>query len=159
MKQHDPLSILIVEAGPAVLRALTEQLSVNEVCTMVVDSVASVAGALDRLAHNKIGVVILDLNLPNGQGVVVVQRIQAAAPHIPLVVATETIDPGLRRECLRAGAQEVLEKVGLTASELAAHIVDAVVRHEVRSVFLPMRKNVAIALAAAEEALKLPEGP
>ena len=68
---------------------------------------AAVAAALaDRPA-----LVLLDLTLPDGSGLEVLERLRAAGTTLPLTVAlTGHDDEGTRDRCLRAGCAEVLLK-------------------------------------------------
>ena len=54
--------------------------------------------------------IVLDLGLPDGQGLDAVRRVRAAAPHVPLVVLTGQDDELLAAQALREGAQDYLVK-------------------------------------------------
>ena len=63
--------------------------------------------AVDR---RKFSAVLLDLSLPDSQGVEMVERIRERAPSIPVVVLTGLNDQAVAMEALRAGAQDYLVK-------------------------------------------------
>ena len=50
---------------------------------------------IERARQVRYDVVLLDLNLPDGAGVEVCQRMHAAAPHTPIIVLTNQNSPEL----------------------------------------------------------------
>jgi DNA-binding response OmpR family regulator len=63
-----------------------------------------------QLAENEFDIILLDLGLPDAQGLEAVRRCSAAAPHVPLVVLTGLDDEALAGQVLHEGAQEHLIK-------------------------------------------------
>lgn len=55
-------------------------------------------------------VVILDLTLPDGDGVDTLHRVRDAAPSVPIVVIADSADEDVAFEALRAGAQDYVLK-------------------------------------------------
>src|SRR5690349_23162797 len=62
--------------------------------------------ALDYLAvHRDVGAVLLELSLPDSQGLETLSRVLTAAPQIPVIVITQETDEQLSMMTLQAGAQ------------------------------------------------------
>ena len=55
-------------------------------------------------------IILLDLGLPDAQGLGAVRRARAAAPRVPLVVLTGLDDESLAAQALQEGAQDYLVK-------------------------------------------------
>jgi len=68
------------------------------------------AAAIKRLQESDFHIVLLDLSLPDSQGIATVARIKAARPNIPIVVLTGQDDDDVATEALRRGAQDYLVK-------------------------------------------------
>ncbi|MEO0868261.1 MAG: response regulator [Cyanobacteria bacterium J06642_11] len=66
--------------------------------------------ALDMMETNKFDVVLLDLHLPDGQGLSLIKRLQQLAPQVPVVVLTSTQDPILAEAALQEGVQDYVVK-------------------------------------------------
>ncbi len=66
--------------------------------------------ALQCLRTSKIDVILLDLSLPDSQGVESFLRLYAQAPGVPIVILTGLDDQALALRCVQAGAEDYLVK-------------------------------------------------
>ena len=92
---------------------------------MHVDRLAS---ALESLGQGSFDAVLLNLSLPDSQGIGTLTRVHAAKPSMPIVVLTSLDDEELGLQLLQAGAQEYLVKAEMTASLLRRSLRYAVER-------------------------------
>jgi len=81
-----------------------------------------------HLALGAVDVVLLDLGLPDAQGLGAVRRARAAAPGVPLVVLTGLEDETLASQALREGAQDYLVKGQIDARGLVRAVLHAIER-------------------------------
>src|ERR1700722_443859 len=72
--------------------------------------VKSMSEAEKHLIAHAVDIIILDLGLPDAQGLVAVRRTHVAAPRVPLVVLTGSDDDSLATQALQEGAQDYLVK-------------------------------------------------
>ena len=63
-----------------------------------------------HLAKHAVDIILLDLGLPDAEGLEAIRRARAAAPRIPLVVLTGLDDESLAAQALQKGAQDYLIK-------------------------------------------------
>ena len=63
-----------------------------------------------HLAEHLVDIILLDLGLPDAQGLGAVRRAHAAAPRVPVVVLTGLDDEALATQALQEGAQDYLIK-------------------------------------------------
>jgi CheY-like chemotaxis protein len=100
--------VLIVEDSALVVGALQLLL---EGAGHRVSSAGSVREAVARARVDPPDVMLLDLTLPDGDGLVVLDVLAAdgAAPRVTVAV-TGRDEPTVRERCLRAGCREVLVK-------------------------------------------------
>ena len=66
--------------------------------------------ALDMLSSNAFDIVLLDLHLPDGQGLSLIKQLKQFAPEVPVVVLTCSHDPSLAEAALQEGAQDYVVK-------------------------------------------------
>jgi signal transduction histidine kinase len=112
------LTILLVEDNPGDARLIREILSdIPGQDTPAVEHIRTLAEALEYLEHFKPGIILLDLGLPDSQGLETVQRVALRASEIPIIVLTGAGDDDLAVEAIKAGAQDYMVK-GLVEPEM-----------------------------------------
>jgi two-component system, cell cycle response regulator len=102
--------ILLVEDNPGDKRLVQE--AFREIAELQSEIVHcdTLKQALESLAGDRPDVVLIDLGLPDAQGLEAVRRIHDAAPEVPLVVLTMLNDESLGMQALKEGAQDYLIK-------------------------------------------------
>jgi CheY-like chemotaxis protein len=103
-----PARILIVEDSPLVtdaFRVLFTEAGVE------VDTAATVAEAIERGTSTPVDMMLLDLSLPDGNGLEILEalRKRGSLPRSTLAM-TGHADPASRRSCIEAGCADVLLK-------------------------------------------------
>jgi diguanylate cyclase (GGDEF)-like protein/PAS domain S-box-containing protein len=102
--------VLLIEDNPGDARLLREMFNEQGSRSTDVTIMRSMGEAEKYLAEHAVDIIVLDLGLPDGQGLDVVRRAHAAAPRVPLVVLTGLDDESLAALALQAGAQDYLVK-------------------------------------------------
>lgn len=100
--------ILIVEDSPLVTEAFSILFAE---AGYEVDSAATVAEAIERGTSARADVLLLDLSLPDGSGLEILEALRKrdSLPRATLAMTGHN-DPESRRMCLEAGCAEVLLK-------------------------------------------------
>lgn len=122
MAQNE-IAVLLVEDNPADVALLMKLLQSNDVQSWQISSCKRLNSALETLRQTTFDVVLLDLSLPDSQGLDTVIQLQTAVPHIPIVVLTGLQDQTLARQAVAEGAQDYLVK-GQLSSELLIKTVE-----------------------------------
>jgi PAS domain S-box-containing protein len=73
----------------------------------------NLAKAIERLQQDRPDVILLDLSLPDSDGLATLVQLQPAAQEVPIVVLTGYADETLALEALRCGAQDYLVKTDI----------------------------------------------
>jgi len=102
--------VLLVEDSAGDARLLREMFSEQGWHQTDLTHVLRMSDAERHLAGHAVDVILLDLGLPDAQGLQAIHRAHAAAPRIPLVVLTGLDDESLALQALKAGAQDYLVK-------------------------------------------------
>ncbi len=110
-----PLRVLLIEDNPAdarlVLEGLTDAASTQPIrSTFDLAAVGFLEDGLRHLAAGGVDAVLLDLGLPDGDGLDALLRVRLRAPTVPVVVLTGRRDPEIASEVLRYGALDYLVK-------------------------------------------------
>ena len=92
--------------------------------------VSRLADAVNWLAREKFDVILLDLSLPDSQGLNTLAQARQAAPGVPIVVMTGLDDEAMAIRALESGAQDYLVKGKFDGSQLVRAIRHACARSE-----------------------------
>src|SRR6202045_2811139 len=102
--------LLLVEDNPLDARLLREMFTEQASHYTDFTHVESMGEAEKLLSERTFDIIVLDLGLPDTQGLGAVRRAHAAAPRLPLVVLTGLDDETLAAQALQEGAQDYLIK-------------------------------------------------
>lgn len=86
--------------------------------------------ALASLDKTKFDIILLDLLLPDSQGLDTLYQVREHAPDVPVVILTALDDRDLAIKAVRHGAQDYLEKSMLNEKLLLRTLVYALERHK-----------------------------
>lgn len=168
--------VLLVEDTRTAAAQIEQILAAVKEPSFLTERVPDLALALDRAARGGIDLVLLDLHLPDSQGIDTLTRMLAGAPGVPVVVLTGTGDDTLGIQAMRLGAQDYFPKGRLDGAWVARaltyaierqHFVDLVLAHArklsnliqhapVGMVLLDSSGSIVLVNPAAEAILDLP---
>ena len=137
------IQILLVEDNPADTRLLKEYLLEAGPGEYQVRSVVRLAEAIERMAGNSIDVVLLDLGLPDSQGLDTFYRLHAVAPDMPIVLLTGLQDEQISPLAIQTCAQDHLNK-----NEINCALLDRTLRYAIE------RQRSHMALQSSEQRLR-----
>ncbi|WP_092943038.1 response regulator transcription factor [Roseateles sp. YR242] len=133
---HSPLTrVLIVEDEPEFLRRFSEAVLADEALSLMA-AVSSAAAALAVIAATPPDVVLLDLGLPDRNGIDVIREVASRWPECEVLVVTMFGDDDHVFEALAAGASGYLLK-DFRVERIAASI------HDLRAGGAPITPSIA----------------
>jgi diguanylate cyclase (GGDEF)-like protein/PAS domain S-box-containing protein len=147
-------ALLLVEDNLGDARLLREML--NEPGTApeaTLVHVQSMADAEEHLANNHVDIVLLDLGLPDAQGLEAVRRARSAAPHVPLVVLTGLDDQSAAAHALQEGAQDYLIKGQIETRGLLRALRYAVERKGMEDALFAEKDRAQVTLNSIADAV------
>ena len=110
------LQVLVVDDDAPVRRACRD-IATGQGCA--VTEAGSVPGALVILKHQRVDLLLLDLRLPGGSGLALLEQVKMLHPETTVVVMTAFATVGSAVEAMRIGASDYLTKP-FAVEELAA---------------------------------------
>jgi len=123
MPTHTPLepnSILVADDHTVVRRGL-RQVIADECEGAMVEEASTGQGVLDAVHRQDWSVVILDINLPDKNGLDVLKELKALRPHLPVLVLSHHTEAQYAARAYKAGAAGYLTKES-ASEELAMAI-------------------------------------
>ena len=125
--------VLLIEDDPDYTMLMS--MYVNEACgdalKYLLESAVSLQAGLDLLSRQEYDIVLLDLMLPDSQGLDTLVKIRAKVPSLPVVVLTNLDQDDAGLEAITHGAQDFLSKSKLDAGRLRHAIGFALARDRV----------------------------
>ena len=151
------MKILAVEDNPADAEMIRELLPCGQVSSSGLVGAGTLAAARAILACGGIDFILLDLGLPDSQGIETLRAVRGWYPALPIVVLTGFDDDEAGMLALREGAQDYLVKGQITGPSLVRSIRYAFERNRIEQELI--RKNLDLdamneALAATDEELR-----
>jgi two-component system phosphate regulon sensor histidine kinase PhoR len=110
MNDVQSLRILLIEDNPGDARLLREMLVEAADASFDLECVGRLSEGLERLSAGGVDAVLLDLSLPDSQGLDTFARAHARAPHVPITVLSGLDDATVAVNAVRQGAQDYLVK-------------------------------------------------
>ncbi len=103
-------TVLLIEDNPGDARLIREMLAQHEAGPFRLKSVDRLSTGLETLTADPPALVLLDLSLPDSQGLDTFAKVYAHAPKIPIIVLTGNDDQALALSAVKTGAQDYLVK-------------------------------------------------
>src|SRR6202045_170140 len=110
MTKRSVKTVLLVEDNLGDAHLLREMFNEQGSHDTELMHVECMSEAEKHLAERAVDIILLDLGLPDAQGLEAVRRAHAAAPRVPMVVLTGLDDELLAVQALQEGAQDYLVK-------------------------------------------------
>ena len=110
MNDHLPINILLIEDSPTVIEMVKFWLEEDMAIPFELMAVVTVTEGLAVLNDQPVDLVILDLNLPDSEGLDTFVKIQSHSNDIPIVIMSGERDEQLALAAMRQGAQDYIVK-------------------------------------------------
>jgi signal transduction histidine kinase/DNA-binding response OmpR family regulator len=127
-----PIHLLLVEDSPTDALFLQEALAQVPSAQFRLTHRERLAEALDHLSQEPCDVILLDLGLPDSQGLGTLVKLLEQTPRTPIVVLTGLEDEALGVQLIQAGAQDYLVKGQVSSSLLLRSVRYAIERKQVQ---------------------------
>ena len=103
-------NVLLIEDNPGDARLLQEMLAEEPAAPFRFVCADRLSRGMEILSSQNIELLLLDLSLPDSQGLETFSKIYAHAPKVPIIVLTGNDDGALALSAVKAGAQDYLFK-------------------------------------------------
>ena len=123
--------VLLVEDNPGDARLVRESLNDGAPGQFMVQVADSLKQALEilRVTAGEVDVVLLDLSLPDSQGLETYRAVHSVAPALPILVLTGMNDESVALKAVNEGAQDFIRKARVDSELLPRAIRYATERH------------------------------
>jgi diguanylate cyclase (GGDEF)-like protein len=116
------IKVLLIEDNPGDVRLIQEMLADIGNPPLDLEWADRLSKGMERLGASRFDALLLDLELPDSEGIETLERILEHAPDVPIVVFTGSIDESTGIQAVQKGAQDYLVK-GSVSSDLLVRSV------------------------------------
>ncbi|HWW60079.1 MAG TPA: EAL domain-containing protein [Thermoanaerobaculia bacterium] len=145
--------VLLVEDNPGDARLLREMLNEQRSPCPRLTLVQTLSEAVEFVGQNAVDMILLDLGLPDAQGLSAIRQVRAVAGHVPLVVLTGLDDESVAGLALQEGAQDYLIKGQIETRGLLRSLRYAVERKTMESALLEEKERAQVTLNCISDAV------
>jgi diguanylate cyclase (GGDEF)-like protein/PAS domain S-box-containing protein len=153
MKKKSIKVLLLVEDDPGDARLLREMFNEQGLHNIDLTHVECMGEAEEHLGRGAFDIILLDLGLPDVQGLGAVRRAHVAAPRVPLVVLTGSDDESMASQALQEGAQDYLIKGQIDGRGLLRALRYAVERKTLEEAFFVEKERAQVTLNCIGDAV------
>ncbi|HUE45030.1 MAG TPA: EAL domain-containing protein [Aestuariivirgaceae bacterium] len=137
--------LLAVEDNAGDARLIREMLNEFGPSETILIHAKTMGEAEAHLVNGAVDLVLLDLLLPDAQGLQAVRRVRAAAPRVPLVVLTSVDDEIVATQALQEGAQDYIIKGQVDLRGLSRALSYAIERKNMEETARELTSQIAYA--------------
>jgi len=145
--------LLLVEDNPGDARLLREMFDEAGAKGAELRQAVNMHEAELELRERAFDIVLLDLGLPDAQGLEAVRRTHAVAPRVPLVVLTGLDDESLATQALQEGAQDYLIKGQIETRGLLRALRYAIERKNMEEALFVVKERAQVTLNCIGDAV------
>jgi len=138
-KMDDKLKVLLIEDNPGDARLIKEMLTEAGEATFELEQVTRLSEGLERLTRDDLGLILLDLSLPDSRGLDTFIMVHSVSAQVPIILLTGLDDKELALQAMRQGAQDYLVK-----GQVDSHLLARAMRYAIE------RKRVEEALRESQ---------
>jgi diguanylate cyclase (GGDEF)-like protein/PAS domain S-box-containing protein len=145
--------MLLIEDNPGDARLIQEMFKEQGFQNAELKHVECMGDAEKYLAIRPVDMILLDLGLPDAQGMNAVQRAHRAAPGVPLVILSGLDDESMAIQAMREGAQDYLIKGQIEPRELVRALRYAVERKIIEETLFEEKERAQVTLDCIGDAV------
>lgn len=138
------VTVLLIEDNLAEARLLQEFLKGSVVQRFHLCHRQRLSEGIQQLATTPFDIILLDLTLPDSQGLSSLDALTQRVPRLPIVVLTNTNDDELALEAVRRGAQDYLVKRTVNQDLLVRALCYAIERKQVQEVLRKVNESLEL---------------
>ena len=143
------INVLLIEDNPGDVRLIQELMKEIEYGSLNLFYQDNLGDGIRILAEQKFQVILLDLSLPDSEGLHTLKQILMKATEVPIIVLTGTDDQLIAIEAVKSGAQDYLIKGNINGTLLERSIYYSIERQNIMKKLKQSEKKFRLAFHRA----------
>jgi diguanylate cyclase (GGDEF)-like protein/PAS domain S-box-containing protein len=147
------LNILLIENDPAAANEIRTALTAAGGNSFDVEWVQLLSDGLERLSKRGIAAILLELSLPDSEGIETFDKLFTAAPDVPILILGGNANEALAKEAVGHGAQDYLLPGHLDSYSLPRALRNAIERKAVEDALYVEKERALVTLNSIGDAV------
>jgi len=147
------LTILLIQNNPSVAGQIGVALAAGDAGPFEVEWVRQLSQGLERLSKKGIAAVLLDLSLPDSEGIATFDKLFSASPDVPILILAGDASETLAKEAVSRGAQDYLVAAHLDTYSLQRALRNAVERKSIEDALFVEKERAVVTLNSIGDAV------
>jgi diguanylate cyclase (GGDEF)-like protein/PAS domain S-box-containing protein len=148
-----PPKILLVENDPTAAAEICAALAAANSGSFNVEHVSQLVEGIERLSKKGIDAVLLDLSLPDSQGIETFDKLFTVAPEVPILILSGHINEALAKQAVGRGAQDYLLPTHLNGYSLPRALCNAIERKAIEDALYVEKERAMVTLNSIGDAV------
>jgi diguanylate cyclase (GGDEF)-like protein/PAS domain S-box-containing protein len=148
-----PVNLLLITAHPDDERAVGEALAAEGDAAFRIQCIDRLPEDLGWLRESGTAVALLDLLLPDVEGIGALNRLLATVPQVPILVFGDASDEALARQALRRGALDFLPRSHLDSYSLPRALRNVIERKAAEEALFLEKERAQVTLDSIADAV------
>ena len=159
MENKHARTVLLIEHQPKQTSQIRAMLDMAASGVFQLAQVESIGDAEKYLAMNPVEVVLLDLGMPESNGLEAFNKLQIAAPHAAILLLCDPDDEPIAVQAIQQGAQDYLIRGQIEPRELKRALFNAVERKTLEEIQLVEKERAQVTLDCIGDAVICTDAP
>ena len=129
----NPINVLIVEDNPPDARFIKEMLNDSDNTDFEISFAVTLEEGINNLQDNNIDIILLDINLPDSQGLDTLKKFNHIVAEIPIILLTGLSDEIFAINALEKGAQDYIVKGQFDSQSIVRSIKYSIERKKIEN--------------------------
>jgi diguanylate cyclase (GGDEF)-like protein/PAS domain S-box-containing protein len=147
------LTILLIQDNPAVAGQIGVALAAGDAGSFEVEWLRRLSHGLERLSKKGIAAILLDLSLPDSEGIATFDKLFATSPDVPILILAGDAPEALAKEAVSRGAQDYLVASHLDTYSLQRALRNAVERKSIEDALFVEKERAVVTLNSIGDAV------
>lgn len=132
--KNEAIKVLLIEDNPGDAYLIRKALIEAKPLKVVLECVDRLSRGIERLSSGNHDLVLLDLSLPDSEGLETFNQLREHVPDVPVIILTGLQDERLGVRAVQGGAEEYLVKDETRSNSLIRAVQYALERHRTQGV-------------------------